>query len=284
MIIKDWIESYNPQNEDEIIDALREIMQEITLAGLARTDFFEHAAFYGGTALRIFHGLERYSEDLDFSLLKTNKEFKLTPYFSSIINEFKACGMNISINEKDKKFHSQIESAFLKTDTLLKEIVLEDIMTQIGIKANRTIKIKLEVDLEPPQGFHTEEKLLLKPFSFYVKCFALNSLFAGKLHALIFRNWKNRVKGRDWFDFEWYIKKGVSLDLNHFYSRAIASGDWKKEEISKTELNELLVDKINSVSFSQVKQDVIRFIPDDSILNIWDEHYFKALVEKMKID
>jgi len=284
MIIKDWINTYNPQNEDEIIATLREIMQEITLAGLARTDFFEHAAFYGGTALRIFHGLERYSEDLDFSLLKTNKEFKLTPYFSSIINEFKACGMNISINEKDKKFNSQIESAFLKTDTLLKEIVLENIMTQIGIKSNRTIKIKLEVDLEPPKGFHTEEKLLLKPFSFYVKCFALNSLFAGKLHALLFRKWKNRVKGRDWFDFEWYIKKGVSLDLTHFCSRAIASGDWKKEEISKNELNELLVDKINSVSFSQVKEDVIRFIPDDSILNIWDVHYFKALVEKMKVD
>lgn len=284
MIIKDWINTYNPQNEDEIIAALREIMQEITLAGLARTDFFEHAAFYGGTALRIFHGLERYSEDLDFSLLKTNKEFKLTPYFSSIINEFKACGMNISINEKDKNFNSQIESAFLKTDTLLKEIVLEDIMTQIGIKSNRIIKIKLEVDLEPPQGFHTEEKLLLKPFSFYVKCFALNSLFAGKLHALLFRKWKSRVKGRDWFDFEWYIKKGVSLDLIHFCSRAIASGDWKKEEISKTELKELLVDKINSVSFSQVKEDVIRFIPDDSILNIWDEQYFKALVEKMNVD
>ncbi len=284
MIVKDWIDSYNPQNEDEILAALREIMQEITLAGLARTDFFEHAAFYGGTALRIFHGLERFSEDLDFSLLKTNKEFKLTPYFSAIINEFKACGMNISINEKDKKVNSQIESAFLKSDTLLKEIVLEDIITQIGIKSNRIIKIKLEVDLEPPLGFHTEEKLLLKPFSFYVKCFDLKSLFAGKLHALLFRNWKNRVKGRDWFDFEWYIKKGNPLDLNHFCLRAIASQDWKNKEISKSELMELLEWKINSVSFSQIKEDVIRFIPNDSILNIWDENYFKALIEKMKID
>ena len=219
-MIKDWLEEYEPQNEEEIVSALREIMQEITLAALSRTDFFEKAAFYGGTALRIFHGLDRFSEDLDFSLIKTDPKFSLEPYFPAIVEEFKALGMQVSLREKDKKQVSSIESAFLKTETIWQELILEDIVRQSGIKSNRNVKIKIEVDRTPPLGYNTEEKLLLKPFSFYVKCFTLSSLFAGKMHALLFRKWKTRVKGRDWYDLEWYIKKGVPLDLSHFMARA----------------------------------------------------------------
>jgi len=105
-------------------------------------------------------------------------------------------------------------------------------------------------------GFETEEKLLLKPFSFYVKCFTLPDLFAGKLHALLFRKWKNNVKGRDWYDTEWYIKKGVSMNLKHFLERAKDSGDWTKETISLTELKELLSSKINTIDMNRVKADI----------------------------
>lgn len=281
-MIKEWIAEYNPKNEEETLSALREIMQEIALAGLSRTDFFEKAAFYGGTALRIFYSLDRFSEDLDFSLLEPNPNFSLEPYFVAIVTEFEALGMTVSIREKDKKTQSPIESAFLKSETIWKELILEDIVKQAGIKSNKSIKIKIEVDRNPPLGFTTEEKLLLRPFSFYVKCFTLPSLFAGKMHALLFRKWKNRVKGRDWYDMEWYIRKGTALDIHHFLQRAKDTGDWKNETITQEELKKLLNEKIDSVSFDNIKDDVVRFIKDDEKLKIWSSMYFKDLIEKMK--
>ena len=281
-MIKEWIAEYKPQNEDETLSALREIMQEIALAGLSRTDFFEKAAFYGGTALRIFYGLDRFSEDLDFSLLKSDPDFSLEPYFASIVTEFKALGMTVSIKEKDKKIKSNVESAFLKSETIWKELVLEDIVKQAGIKSNKQIKIKIEVDRKPPLGFTTEEKLLIRPFSFYVKCFTLPSLFAGKIHALLFRKWKERVKGRDWYDLEWYIKKSIPLDVIHFLRRAKDTDDWKEEKITQDQIINLLKEKISSVSFENIKEDVARFIKDDSALKIWSPEYFNSLLEKLK--
>lgn len=201
-MIKDWIQEYKPQNKNQAEAALREIMQEVALAGLQRTGFFEKAALYGGTALRVFYGLDRFSEDLDFSLLDVNSHFTLEPYFDGIITEFKAIGMHVTIKEKNKAVFSNVESAFLKSETVWKELVLENIIPQAGIQTPPSLKIKLEVDRKPPLGFDTEEKLLLRPFSFYVKCFSLPDLFAGKMHALLFRKWKQRVKGRDWYDLE----------------------------------------------------------------------------------
>ena len=283
-MIKEWLEEYKPQNEDEIIAALREIMQEITLAGLSRTDFFEKAAFYGGTNLRIFHGLDRYSEDLDFSLLKWDLDFSIEPYFKAILDEFKALGLTVSIHEKKKTAQTAIDSAFLKAETIWREIVLEDIIKETGVRSNKTLKIKIEIDRQPPLYFKTEEKLLLKPFSFYVKCFTKPSLFAGKMHALLFRKWKNRVKGRDWYDLEWYVKKGIPLDVNHFLARAKDSNDWQEEFISNDQIIELLDTKINSVSFSSIKEDVVRFIKNDEVLTIWSPEYFKDLIEKIKFE
>ena len=281
-MIKEWMEEYNPQNEEEILSALREIMQEITLAGLSRTDFFEKAAFYGGTALRIFYGLDRYSEDLDFSLLKPDSNFSIEPYFKAILDEFKSLGLTVSIKKKKKQ--TAIDSAFLKAETIWQEIVLEDIIKETGVRSNKTLKIKIEVDRQPPINFKTEEKLLLRPFSFYVKCFTKPSLFAGKMHALLFRTWKNRVKGRDWYDLEWYIKKGIPLDVNHFLTRAKDTNNWKDDSISNEQITELLDTKIKLVSFSSIKEDVVRFIKNDDVLNIWSSEYFKDLIEKIKFE
>lgn len=283
-MIKEWIKEYNPQNEEEILSALREIMQEITLAGLSRTDFFEKAAFYGGTALRIFYGLDRYSEDLDFSLLKPDPNFSIEPYFEAVLDEFKSLGLTVSIKEKKKAKQTAIDSAFLKAETIWKEIVLEDIIKETGVRSNKTLKIKIEVDRQPPLNFKTEEKLLLRPFSFYVKCFTKSSLFAGKMHALLFRKWLNRVKGRDWYDLEWYIKKGIPLDVNHFLTRAKDTNDWQDNSISNEQIIELLETKIKSVSFSSIKEDVVRFIQNDDVLNIWSPEYFKDLIEKIKFE
>ncbi|WP_276090525.1 nucleotidyl transferase AbiEii/AbiGii toxin family protein [Pedobacter sp. JY14-1] len=282
MIISDWLKEYNPQNQQEAFDALREIMQEITLAGLSRSGFFEKAAFYGGTALRIFYGLNRYSEDLDFSLLEKNPSFSLEPYFQAIVDEFASLGITVSLKEKQKSVGSNVESAFLKSDTVWKELVLEKVVPQTGIKLMPQMKIKIEVDRDPPLGFATEEKLLTRPISFYIKTFTLPSLFAGKMHALLFRKWQSRVKGRDWYDLEWYIKKGIPLDLHHFLLRARDTRDWKEETINKEQVLTLLKEKINEVNFERIKEDVIRFIPDDAALKIWSAKYFADLIEKLK--
>lgn len=283
-MIKEWIEEYKPQNEEEIVSALREIMQEITLAGLSRTDFFEKAAFYGGTALRIFYGLDRYSEDLDFSLLKPDLNFSIEPYFKAVLDEFNSLGLTVSIREKKKIKQTAIDSAFLKAETIWEEIVLEDIIKETGVRSNKTLKIKIEVDRQPPLNFKTEEKLLVRPFSFYVKSFTKSSLFSGKMHALLFRKWKNRVKGRDWYDLEWYIKNGIPLDVNHFLTRAKDTNDWQEDSISTDQIIELLDMKIKSVSFSSIKEDVVRFIKNDDVLSIWSSEYFKDLIEKIKFE
>jgi Nucleotidyl transferase AbiEii toxin, Type IV TA system len=280
-MIKEWLDSYKPANKDEALHALREIMQEIALAGLQRAGFFEKAAFYGGAALRIFYGLNRFSEDLDFSLLVVNPEFSLDKYLDAVQIEFESLGMKVSVKEKQKSNQSNIESAFLKSETIWKELVLEDIIPQNGLDQKANIKIKLEVDTRPPLGFETEERLLLKPFSFYVKCFTIPDLFSGKMHALLFRKWGNNVKGRDWYDMEWYIKKGVALNLEHFLLRAQDSGDWQKETITEDEFQELLSARIDIVNLNRVKADISRFIPDPQTIEIWSPGYFHDLVKHL---
>ncbi|MDB5008510.1 MAG: hypothetical protein JWP45_2903 [Mucilaginibacter sp.] len=281
-MIKEWLDTYKPANKEDALSALREIMQEIALAGLQRAGFFEKAAFYGGAALRIFYGLNRFSEDLDFSLLEVSSAFTLEKYMDAVIAEFEALGMNVSITEKNKAQKTNIESAFLKSETIWKELILEDIIPQSGLDQKANIKIKIEIDTEPPLGFETEEKLLLKPFSFYVKCFTISDLFAGKMHALLFRKWKNNVKGRDWYDMEWYIKKEVALNLKHFVLRAVDSGDWPKETITKEEFMELLHAKIDGVYIDRVKDDIVRFIPDPKVIAVWSPKYFHDLVGHLK--
>ena len=283
-MIKAWIASYQPTNRDQATQALREIMQQIALAGLYRTGFFEKAAFYGGTALRIFYQLDRFSEDLDFSLLEPDPNFSFENYLPGLLTEFESMGLQVSVREKTKSNISSIESAFLKSETVWKELVLENIIPQSGINNTIAIKIKLEVDKMPPSNFETEEKLLLQPFSFYVKCFTLPHLFAGKMHALLFRKWGTNVKGRDWYDMEWYIKKGVYLNLNHFLARAIESGDWTKEKISKQELITLIHEKINTVNMIRVKADISRFIANPDLLNLWSVKYFTDLTAYLKIE
>ena len=281
-MIKEWLQEYNPKNKQDVYDALREIMQEIALAGLQRAGFFEKAAFYGGTALRIFYNLDRFSEDLDFSLLEPDEKFSLEPYFEAVVKEFEALGISVSIQEKKKSTTSNVESAFLKSGTVWKELVLEDVLPQMGVGVLPNVKIKIEVDRKPPLGFETEEKLLLRPFSFYVKCFKMPSLFAGKMHALLFRKWIKRVKGRDWYDLEWYIKKGTPLDLDHFLLRAKDTGDWQGETINGAQVIQLLEEKIKSVNIASVKEDVVRFIPDSSVLDLWGEQYFLDLIKNLK--
>ena len=283
-MIKEWMDSYSPKTVLETEQALREIMQEITLAGLYRSNFFKDAAFYGGTALRIFHGLNRFSEDLDFSLLEKNSAFELAPYLEGVKNEFAALGMHVTFIQKSKATTSAIDSAFLKSETLWGELLVETNLPQLSLSQKPSIKIKLEVDTQPPLLFETENKLLIKPFSFYVNCFTLPYLFAGKMHALLFRKWKERVKGRDWYDLDWYIKKSVPVNLAHLAERARESGDWREPSLTKEQLHHLLIERIRSLDMNRVKEDVIRFIPNPQELDIWSPNYFEQLIGYLKVE
>lgn len=251
-------------------NAMYEVMQQVALAGLQRGGFFEKAAFYGGTCLRIFHGLGRYSEDMDFSLLQEDPSFNIEHYFPAIIAEFKALGRDVVITKKEKRNFGKVESAFLKDDTHAYDL---------AFRTEKSLKIKIEVDTKPPLGFKTEQKLLLKPFSFMTRCVILPDLFAGKMHALVYRKWGQRVKGRDWYDFEWYVRNGIPLDFDHFRQRAL---DFNGEDLTKEVFLKMLVDRLATTDIGMVKKDVLPFIKNPSELDIWSNDYFVMLAGMMK--
>jgi len=284
-MLESMLRRYSLESADDYHSALREILQEITLAGLYRGGFFEKAAFYGGTCLRIFYKLDRFSEDLDFSLLKPDPDFRLDTYFSAIKTEFEALGIEVDIKHKPKRTQTAIESAFLKNNTEIHELSLSPRAINLkSLGTNRPIKIKFEVDTKPPAGFKTEQRLLLLPFSFYVKCYVVEDLFAGKMHALLFRNWKQRVKGRDWYDFEWYVKNGYRLNLDHLAIRATESGHIDKaSKFSQDSLMAKLETRIATLDIENLKVDIRRFIKDARLLDIWSRDYFLELSTMMRI-
>lgn len=261
---------YEIKTGQEKRNAINEVMQEIALAGLYRGGFFDKAAFYGGTCLRVFYGLPRFSEDMDFSLTEKNVEFDIENYFPAVIEEFKASGRDVLITKKEKKVQTKVESAFLNDNTE---------MYDLSFKTEKEIKIKIEVDTDPPLGFSTEQKLSLMPFSFMTRCFTLSDLYAGKMHALIFRSYKNRVKGRDWYDFEWYVRHDVSLDFAHFQIRA---KEFNGLDIDKEEFIKMLKEKIGTTDINVVKRDVMPFIQNPAELDIWSNDYFLQLADRIK--
>ena len=269
-IFERMLSAYDTSTDISKRNATYEVMQQVALAGLQRGGFFEKAAFYGGTCLRIFHGLGRYSEDMDFTLLKEDASFNIENYFPSIIAEFKALGRDVVITKKDKRNFGKVESAFLKDDTHV---------YNLAFQTEKSLKIKIEVDTQPPLGFQTEQKLLLHPFSFMTRCVTLPDLFAGKMHALVYRKWSHRVKGRDWYDFEWYVRNGVPLDFEHFRQRAI---DFNGEDLDKETFLTKLTERLATTDIKAVKNDVLPFVKNPSELDIWSNDYFVQLVGMMK--
>lgn len=283
-MINQWLEEYNILSQEDLLNAKREIMQQVALAGLARGGFFEHASFYSGTALRIFYGLDRYSEDLDFSLNFKDDSFSLEKYVNAIKEEFNILGLDVDINLKQKKGASPVESAFLKENTIWGLITLHE------KSRNRTnfpiMKIKIEIDRTPPLLFTTENKILEKPYSFYVSTMTLPSLFAGKIHAVLYREWKNRIKGRDWYDFAWYVKRGVPLRLNEFLDRAKNSNHIPEScnDIDIPTFEDLLYQKIETLDIQNAVYDIKSFIQNPSELTIWSKHYFHDLAKMIRYE
>ncbi len=250
-------------------NAIYEITQQVVLAGLHRGGFFDRAAFYGGTCLRLFHQLPRFSEDMDFSLLAPDDGFKFENYFQPIIDEFDSLGRKVEIKKKDKKTFGKVESAFLKDTT--------DVYN-VAFQTEKTVKVKIEVDTQPPLKFQTEQKALTLPYTFMVRCFELPDLYAGKMHALVFRNWKSRVKGRDWYDFEWYVRWGVPLDFNHLQERI---HEFNGITMSKEEFLAKLKERLSNTNIEDVKADVRGFVINPHELDIWTNNYFLQLADRI---
>ncbi|MEM1243993.1 MAG: nucleotidyl transferase AbiEii/AbiGii toxin family protein, partial [Pseudomonadota bacterium] len=254
--------------------------------GLWRAKFFEKAAFYGGSALRILYSLNRFSEDLDFSLLTPTNEFDLTPYNKAITNELAGFGFEAMVNQKIKPIASNIESAFIKADSkkqLIKIQAPKDIVK--NIHPMQTIKIKMEVDTNPPGEFQTETKFLLQLIPFSIKTFVQADLFAGKIHAILCRPWVIRVKGRDWYDFVWYISQNIPVNLNHLKQRLIQSSAWpKQKKFNKTDLKKLLKEKIQTTDFTNAKADIYPFIAEHAGIKVWSEEFFLSLIEKLQLN
>lgn len=275
---------YNCRSVNEYENALKEIIQEIALLGLWRSKFFERTAFYGGSALRILYGLDRFSENLDFSLLKKDKSFLLADYGKALEDELKSFGFIVIVEKKEKKSETNIESTFIKGGTL-KNMIVIDIPESVRkkIHSGKAIKIKLEVDTDPPDHFHTEAKYLLQPVPFSVNTFALPSLFAGKMHAILCRSWGNRVKGRDWYDLVWYVGRHQPLSLKHLESRMRQTSHLgKNERLTKNILRQRLHEKIGSTDFNDAKKDVANLLKDPSSLDLWSEDFFMETCARIK--
>lgn len=279
------LSKYDNRSLDDQVRALREIIQEVTLLGLWRARFFEHAAFYGGTCLRILHGLDRFSEDLDFSLLAPAPDFSLQRFSAALEEEVRAFGFNLRVEAVDKAVATAVQSAFLKANTRNELMVIEtDERLTRNIPPGQVLKVKIEVDTDPPPGFATTTRFLLQPIPFAVRCYTLPSLFAGKLHALLFRRWNNRVKGRDWYDLVWYAAHNPHLNLYHLEQRMRQTGQWSGDaRLTRIQFDELMHSAIDRLDLDQARQDVAPFVKDQQALAIWSREFFRDVASRIII-
>lgn len=284
-VIEEMLKSYQVDNIYDRKNAMKEIMQEIVLCGLSRAGFFKEAAFYGGTALRIFYGLDRFSEDLDFSLEQINLDFDLCSYFPVLEKEVKAFGLNVEIQEKQKTKDSNIRSAFLKGNTKEHLLLFYADERLVGtVDKNEVVKIKFEVDTNPPAFATYEHKYRLLPVPYEIRLYDMPSLFAGKIHAVICRGWQSRIKGRDLYDYIFYLSKAVTVNQKHLRARLIDSGYISEnQECTLEEIKMMLKNRFDSIDFLQARKDVEPFIRDTSVLDIWSSDFFKQITEGLKV-
>lgn len=280
--IEQMLKTYSDQTPQ--IDKLREILQQAALLGLARHHFFEHAAFYGGTALRILYGLDRYSEDLDFSLINPNPNFNFSPFIEGMHRELETLGFQLDVTIREKS-ETGIWSAFLKANTLALLLSIQENKKIRGVHREQKLQIKLEIDTEPPLPHEPlESKLIKNPIPFYVATYAASDLFAGKMHAALCKNWQKRIKGRDWYDLVWYIQNKIPVNLSHLRARMRQTNHLKPEEkLGEKELIERLHNKIDAIDWESAKSDVAMFITDKRRLDIWSPQFFHDMIKFLRV-
>lgn len=276
------VKEYHTKNNEEKRNAIKEVMQEIVLCGLSKSGFFNVAAFYGGTALRIFYGLDRFSEDLDFSLLIKDKNFDLSKYFPTLKDIVKSFGLNVEIVIKDKTKDSNVQSAFLKADTIEHFLLFYPDELVSGINKNEKVKIKFEIDTMPPGLATYETKFRLLPTPYSIKLYDESSLFSGKIHAVICRSWKSRVKGRDLYDYVFYLARKTAFNLPHLKEKLVDSKYIDQDKnLTVDDVKEMLVQRFNEIDFNAAKEDVIPFLKDISILDLWSKEFFVSITSEL---
>ena len=278
-LVQDRLDSYNCKSSIEEEHAIREITQEVALAALGRTDFFKYAIFQGGTCLRIFYGLNRFSEDMDFILKEMNKDFTLQPHIEAVSEELKAYGYDIEITDRSRA-DIAVRKVFLKDDSLGKVLQL-----QYADRSGppKKIRIKFEVDANPPSGSGMEIKYIDFPFLSSVTVQDKPSLFAGKIHALLCREY---VKGRDWYDFLWYTSQDIRINYEFLSSALRQQGPWQGVDID-VDLKwcvEHLKERITSIDWAAAREDVRRFVrvTEQPSLELWGRELFLSQVRKIK--
>jgi len=276
---------YECRRLEDYVRALREILQEIALLGLWRSKLFEKGAFYGGTALHILYGLDRFSEDLDFSLLQPRSDFNLFRYSKALQTEMRSFGFEVTVESKEEKTSRAVQSVFLKANTLEQLLIIKTEKEIIrGLPKGQVLKIKVEVDTDPPPGFSTEVKYLLHPIPFSVRSYVLPDLFAGKMHAILCRRWKNRVKGRDWYDFVWFVSNYPELHLLHLEKRMIQTGDWKQNEpLTGERFHGRLREMIEAVDLKRARAEVEPFVNNPDALAVWSKEFFLDISRRIKL-
>lgn len=275
------INDYRDQKVNEQTK-IREILQQTALLGLERQGFFEKAAFYGGTALRILYGLDRFSEDLDFTLLKADPQFDFSPFLEGMRKELASFGFEMEVAKKEKNIETNIVSAFMKMNTIKLYLAIGDEKRSKAFNHNEKIQIKLEVDTDPPPHFRVENRLVTNPTSFYVLTLQQSDLFAGKMHAILYRAWKGRVKGRDWYDLIWYLRNKIPLSLRYLESCMRQAGNLKSgESLTRDQVVKMVQDKAHEINWQSAKEDVRPFISDPEALKIWSQGFFSAIIEQL---
>jgi predicted nucleotidyltransferase component of viral defense system len=284
-IIEQMLKQHNTQTAFDKKNGIKEVVQEIVLCGLSRAGLFKTAAFYGGTALRIFYGLDRFSEDLDFSLKAPDPSFDFYEYLPMLEKEINSYGLNFNIEAKAKSVDSDIKSAFLKGNTkehLLMFYADEQLARSIG--SSELIKVKFEMDTNPPDYATFETKYRLLPIPYEISLYTMPSLFAGKIHAVICRAWKNRVKGRDLYDYVFYLSRGTPVNLAHLSARLTQSGYFSEaRQITIEDVKEILRQRFVNIDYAQAKKDVVPFIKNPGALDIWNPDFFLQITESLKV-
>lgn len=275
-IIHERLKNYSINTLEEEEDALKEILQEIILYGLANAEFFKYAIFHGGTSLRILYNLPRFSEDLDFMLKKPNIHFVWKTYMNVIITTCKEFGIIPEVIDKSQA-DKTIQKMFLKDNSIGKILDLT-----FKHYANKKLSIKLEIDTNPPAGSNMETKFLDFPLDFSIITQDLSSNFSGKIHALLCRTY---TKGRDWYDFSWYVSKKTTPNLKLLNNALRQQGPWQGQKVSLSPkwLNDNLINKIKEIHWKNTINDVAPFLRslEKKSLNVWGVDFFTDKVNKL---
>jgi hypothetical protein len=267
--------AYKPDSNETRFQAAQEITQEIILASLAETPFFDNAVFIGGTSLRILYGLDRYSEDLDFHVIKKDMGFRWKPYLGAVKEKTIPYGYYLKAEDKSKP--DDIEKRAYITD--------KSICQKLKIKgpdesAAAEVSIKLEYNGDPPTGCKIITRTLNYPLSCVIKTMDLPSLFAGKCHALLCRS---REKGRDWYDFLWLNTKNIEPNYKYLSSALNRRGPWEGKGVKADRdwFEKAIIAKINALNIDAIKRDVIGFVSNLQKENVarWNKDIFLSSVD-----